>query len=78
MLTDFFALAATYRDGLLIIAEPFDPRTPTLHDPLLQLCCTDPSLVLAPLLASCQSVTAGLKRPPPCLTTPPHLPPRTV
>jgi len=68
LLTDFYALAATpaCRDGLLVLAEPSDPRTPTQHDPLLQLCCLEPSLVLAPLLASVQSVvlTAGSLSPP--------------
>lgn len=36
LIADFASLVATFQKGFTIIIEPFDERTPTLHDPLFQ------------------------------------------
>ena len=33
-------------DRPAILIEPFDERTPTLHDPLFQFCCNDASIAM--------------------------------
>jgi len=38
LIADFATLVATYTQGFCLLTEPFDERTPTLHDPLFQLC----------------------------------------
>ena len=36
LLADFATLLGTYQQGFLLVLEPFDERTPTVHDPVLQ------------------------------------------
>ena len=38
-----------YTTGFNILIEPFDERTPTLHDPLFQFCCNDASIAMKAL-----------------------------
>jgi DNA excision repair protein ERCC-2 len=44
LVADFASLVSTYAHGFLIIIEPFDDRTPTVPDPVLQFCCLDASI----------------------------------
>ena len=37
LIADFASLLATYQKGFCILVEPYDERTPTLHDPLFQV-----------------------------------------
>eukprot|EP00924_Labyrinthula_sp_SR-Ha-C_P007404 snap_masked-scaffold_24-processed-gene-2.34-mRNA-1 protein AED:0.02 eAED:0.02 QI:0/-1/0/1/-1/1/1/0/767 len=54
-----------YRDGFMLIIEPFDERTPNFFDPVLQLACLDASLAIAPILERFRSVviTSGTLSP---------------
>lgn len=36
VVADFATLVGTYNEGFVIIIEPYDERTPTIHDPVLQ------------------------------------------
>jgi len=49
---DFLTLVSTpaYKDGFMLIIEPFDTRTPEYKDPVLQLACLDSSLAIKPVL----------------------------
>ena len=65
LVADFCTLVATYEDGFVVIVEPFDPRTPHIHDPVLQLACLDASLAIKPVLERFRSVviTSGTLSP---------------
>ena len=56
LIADFASLVATYTTGFNILIEPFDERTPTLHDPLFQFCCNDASIAIKPVFDKFQSV----------------------
>ena len=61
-----FPLATTrYTRGFNILIEPYDERTPTLHDPLFQFCCNDASIAMKPVFDKFQSVviTSGTLSP---------------
>jgi DNA excision repair protein ERCC-2 len=61
----FATLVSTYHKGFLLILEPFDERTPTIHDPVFHLCCLDASLAIKPIFHRFQSVviTSGTLSP---------------
>ena len=65
LIADFASLVATYTTGFNILIEPFDERTPTLHDPLFQFCCNDASIAIKPVFERFQSVviTSGTLSP---------------
>ncbi|KAL1504663.1 hypothetical protein AB1Y20_008443 [Prymnesium parvum] len=65
LIADFASLVATFQKGFAIIIEPFDERTPTLHDPLFQFCCNDASIAIKPVFERFQSVviTSGTLSP---------------
>ena len=65
LIADFASLVATYTKGFNILIEPFDERTPTLHDPLFQFCCNDASIAMKPVFDKFQSVviTSGTLSP---------------
>ncbi len=56
LVADFASLVSTYAQGFLIIIEPFDDRTPTVPDPVLQFCCLDASIAMRPVLERFRSV----------------------
>nr|WCZ58534.1 general transcription and DNA repair factor IIH helicase subunit [Andalucia godoyi] len=64
-LSDFGTLMGTYDKGFEIVIEPYDPRTPTIHNPVLQLACVDASLAIRPVFAKFDSVviTSGTLSP---------------
>ncbi|KAF0978535.1 hypothetical protein FDP41_002355 [Naegleria fowleri] len=47
IIMDFATLIGTYQEGFIIIIEPYDPRTPTNPDPILQFSCMDASLAIS-------------------------------
>lgn len=49
-LCSFASLCATYTKGFLVIMEPYDERTPNLHDPVISLSCLDASLAIRPVI----------------------------
>ena len=65
LVADFATLLATYTRGFGILYEPYDERTPTLHDPLFQFCCNDASIAMRPVFERFQSVviTSGTLSP---------------
>ncbi len=65
LLADFATLVGTYPRGFAIIFEPCDERMPAVSDPVLQLCCLDASLAMAPVFARFASViiTSGTLSP---------------
>jgi DNA excision repair protein ERCC-2 len=65
LIADFATLVATFQKGFGIIIEPYDERTPTLRDPLFQLCCNDASIAIKPVFERFQSVviTSGTLSP---------------
>lgn len=64
---DFLSLVATpaFKDGFMLILEPFDERTPHFIDPILQFACLDASIAIKPVLTRFQSVviTSGTLSP---------------
>jgi len=64
---DFLTLVATpdYKNGFMIIIEPYDQRTPHFEDPIIQFACLDASLAIKPVLKRFQSViiTSGTLSP---------------
>jgi len=64
---DFLTLVATpkYKDGFMLIIEPYDPRTPNFSDPIIQFACLDASLAIKPVLDRFASVviTSGTLSP---------------
>jgi len=65
LVADFATLVATFQKGFGILIEPYDERTPTLRDPLFQLCCNDASIAIKPVFERFQSVviTSGTLSP---------------
>ena len=65
LVADFATVLATYDEGFVVLMEPSPPHAPTLHDPLLQLVCTDSSLAIQPVLKKFRSVivTSGTLSP---------------
>ena len=65
LLCDFATLVGTYPRGFALIFEPCDERMPAVSDPVLQLCCLDASLAMAPVFARFSSVfiTSGTLSP---------------
>jgi DNA excision repair protein ERCC-2 len=65
LLSDFATLVGTYPRGFALIFEPCDERMPAVSDPVLQLCCLDASLAMAPVFARFASVfiTSGTLSP---------------
>ena len=65
LIADFATLVSTFQKGFGIIIEPYDERTPTLRDPLFQLCCNDASIAIKPVFERFQSVviTSGTLSP---------------
>ena len=65
LIADFATLVATFQKGFGILIEPYDERTPTLRDPLFQLCCNDASIAIKPVFERFQSVviTSGTLSP---------------
>jgi len=49
---DFLTLVATpkYKDGFMLVIEPYDQRTPQFIDPIIQFTCLDASLAIKPVL----------------------------
>jgi len=66
-IADFLTLVATpeYKNGFMIIIEPYDQRTPHFEDPIFQFACLDASLAIKPVLKRFQSViiTSGTLSP---------------
>mmetsp|Transcript_14369 Transcript_14369/g.23917 ORF Transcript_14369/g.23917 Transcript_14369/m.23917 type:complete len:770 (+) Transcript_14369:56-2365(+) len=62
---DFATLIGTYAKGFAIIIEPYDERTPTFHEPILQLSCLDASLAIKNVFEKFQTVviTSGTLSP---------------
>ena len=65
LIADFATLVSTFQKGFGIIIEPYDERTPTISDPLFQLCCNDASIAIKPVFERFQSVviTSGTLSP---------------
>ena len=65
LIADFATLVSTDQRGFGILIEPYDERTPTLRDPLFQLCCNDASIAIRPVFERFQSVviTSGTLSP---------------
>lgn len=55
---DFLTLVSTpaFKEGFLLILEPFDERTPHFIDPVLQFACLDASIAIKPVLDKFHSV----------------------
>uniref|UniRef100_A0A7S2WST0 DNA 5'-3' helicase n=1 Tax=Mucochytrium quahogii TaxID=96639 RepID=A0A7S2WST0_9STRA len=64
---DFLTLVATpkYKDGFMLVIEPYDQRTPQFSDPVIQFTCLDASLAIKPVLDRFSSViiTSGTLSP---------------
>ncbi|ETO16215.1 hypothetical protein RFI_21141 [Reticulomyxa filosa] len=54
--TTLASLVGTYSQGFKILIEPYDTRTPTIKDPILQLCCLDASIAMQPVLKKFRNV----------------------
>ena len=65
LIADFATLVSTFQKGFGIIIEPYDERTPSIRDPLFQLCCNDASIAIKPVFERFQSVviTSGTLSP---------------
>jgi DNA excision repair protein ERCC-2 len=61
-ITHFATLVATYTKGFTLIIEPFDDKTPTVANPILNFSCLDASIAMRPIFTRFQSVviTSGL------------------
>jgi len=55
----------TYGEGFCLIIEPYDTRTPNIHESVLQYCCLDASLAIKPVFSKFRSViiTSGTLSP---------------
>lgn len=62
---NFATLVSTYTQGFSLIIEPFDDRTPTISNPILNFNCMDASLAIKPVFKRFQSViiTSGTLSP---------------
>lgn len=65
LVADFATLLATYATGFVVITEPYNPKTPHIEDPIMQLACLDASLAVKPVFQKFQSVilTSGTLSP---------------
>jgi len=63
--SNFAALIGTYDKGFQVLCEPYDARTPHLHDPILRLVCQDASIAMQPVLRKFRNViiTSGTLSP---------------
>ncbi|XP_064600102.1 general transcription and DNA repair factor IIH helicase subunit XPD-like [Liolophura sinensis] len=61
----FATLISTYVQGFTLIIEPFDDRTPTISNPILQFSCLDASIAVKPVFDRFQTVvvTSGTLSP---------------
>ena len=50
LVADFVTLVTTYQNGFMIILEPYQPRTPHIPDPILQLACLGAWFAMPPLV----------------------------
>ncbi|XP_053973267.1 general transcription and DNA repair factor IIH helicase subunit XPD [Hylaeus volcanicus] len=65
LVTHLATLVSTYTKGFTIIVEPFDDKTPTVLNPVLQFSCLDSSIAMKPIFDRFQSVviTSGTLSP---------------
>ncbi|XP_015429022.1 PREDICTED: TFIIH basal transcription factor complex helicase XPD subunit [Dufourea novaeangliae] len=65
LVTHLATLVSTYTKGFTIIVEPFDDKTPTVLNPILQFSCLDSSIAMKPIFDRFQSViiTSGTLSP---------------
>ncbi|KAI8480390.1 General transcription and DNA repair factor IIH helicase subunit XPD [Branchiostoma belcheri] len=65
LLANFATLVSTYMKGFILIMEPFDDRTPTISNPILNFSCMDASIAIKPVFDRFQSVviTSGTLSP---------------
>eukprot|EP00912_Choanoflagellata_sp_UC4_P001013 UC4_evm2s623 len=65
LISSFATLIGTYSKGFSLIIEPYDERTPTISNPILQFTCMDASLAVSPVFERYQSVivTSGTLSP---------------
>lgn len=64
-ISHFATLISTYTKGFTIIVEPFDDKTPTVANPILNFSCLDSSIAMKPIFQRFQSVviTSGTLSP---------------
>jgi len=65
LVAEFGTMCATFESGFSVLLEPADDRTPTLRDPVMQLCCLDASVAIKHVFERFQSViiTSGTLSP---------------
>lgn len=65
VICEFGTIVSRYKEGFHIVIEPYDERTPSEHDPILQLICLDPSIVMKPIFEHYNTVilTSGTLSP---------------
>ncbi|XP_076641015.1 general transcription and DNA repair factor IIH helicase subunit XPD [Halictus rubicundus] len=65
LVTHLATLVSTYTKGFTIIVEPYDDKTPTVLNPILQFSCVDSSIAMKPIFDRFQSVviTSGTLSP---------------
>ncbi|XP_033735565.1 general transcription and DNA repair factor IIH helicase subunit XPD-like [Pecten maximus] len=65
VISHFATLVSTYTKGFSLIIEPFDERTPTISNPILNFSCMDASIAIKPVFDRFQSVviTSGTLSP---------------
>lgn len=65
LISHFATLVSTYAKGFVLIIEPFDDRTPTISNPILNFYCLDASIAVKPVFDRFQSViiTSGTLSP---------------
>ncbi|XP_031835500.1 general transcription and DNA repair factor IIH helicase subunit XPD isoform X2 [Nomia melanderi] len=65
LVTHLATLVSTYTKGFTIIVEPYDDKTPTVLNPILQFSCLDSSIAMKPVFDRFQSVviTSGTLSP---------------
>src|SRR5690606_922521 len=64
-LANFATLVGTYVQGVSLIIEPYDDRTPTIINPVLNFSCLDASIAIRPVFSRFQTViiTSGTLSP---------------
>lgn len=65
LLANFATLIGTYTTGFNLLIEPFDDRTPTISNPVLNFTCMDASIAIKPVFQRFQTVviTSGTLSP---------------
>lgn len=65
LLANFATLIGTYTTGFNLLIEPFDDRTPTISNPILNFTCMDASIAIKPVFERFNSViiTSGTLSP---------------